>query len=577
VSLPLDSTSTIIDCLEHYARIRGDERAYIFLSDGETEEMELSYADLQRRSQALASELRKYGLSGQTVLLLYPAGLDFVIAFFACLYAGATAVPANLARNSRHFIRLRNIMQDSACRAILTQAALQEPIATNLAGAGINLNQVVILTENTEHATDVPETPDPIDPSGVAFIQYTSGSTGNPKGVVVTHAQLIANERAIQRSANLPEFMTGAGWLPQFHDMGLIGNLLQPLAIGGTYIFMSPLHFIQSPLRWMRMLSRYQAHASAAPCFALEMCVQATSDAPQEQWDLSALDTIFCGAEPIRQDVLDAFHRALAPFGLRDDVVKPCYGMAETTLMITGGLPHHAPRSLSVDRQQLTRGLARQLSDEALTQAIVCCGQPVRDHRILIVCPQHHTVCEDDTVGEIWCAGPSIASGYWRNSDESKRTFAAFTADGEGPFLRTGDLGFRHQDGIFVTGRIKEVMILRGRNYYPHDMEATVTEVFQQNRVRVQAAVFAERKSVGNSGVIAFVELPRRMAGATLEQLQQLLPLVRQRISQEHDLSLKDTLLLKHGSIPRTSSGKIQRLLCSELYQSGAIQALAAV
>ncbi|HLT63461.1 MAG TPA: AMP-binding protein, partial [Pseudohongiella sp.] len=353
--LPLDSAQTIIDCLEHYAGICADKDAYIFLPDGESQEVHLTYKRLHTRATALAEELQARNLSGKTVLLLYPAGLEFIVSFIACLYAGAIAVPANLARNSRHFVRLKNIMLDSNCAAVLTLPALTDTIENNLVLAGVDMRFIDIVSE-TDSGMRQSTNAFQVSSDGVAFIQYTSGSTGHPKGVVVTHANLIANERAIQQSSNLPEFMVGAGWLPQFHDMGLIGNLLQPLAVGGTYIFMSPLHFIQAPLRWIRMLSIYRAHASAAPCFALEMCVAAAKDGIDPDWDLSALGTIFCGAEPINQRILDRFQTCFAHIGMSADAVKPCYGMAETTLIIAGGLPVHAERSLKVDRDALQQG-----------------------------------------------------------------------------------------------------------------------------------------------------------------------------------------------------------------------------
>lgn len=576
MSLRLDRANTIIDCLEYYADICEDKDAYIFLTDGESQAVHMSYKQLHTRATALAQVLEARKLSGKTVLLLYPAGLEFLVSFIACLYAGAIAVPANLARNSRHFVRLKNIMLDSNCAAVLTLPTFQDTIRSNLALAGVDMQHIAIVSEE-DSAPQQSAAAFTVTPDAIAFIQYTSGSTGHPKGVIVTHANLIANERAIQQSSNLPEFMVGAGWLPQFHDMGLIGNLLQPMAVGGTYIFMSPLHFIQAPLRWIKMLSTYRAHASAAPCFALEMCVAAAKDGIDPNWDLSAMGTIFCGAEPINQRILERFQTCFAHIGMPADAVKPCYGMAETTLIISGGLPSEAERSLKIDRDALQCGNVvlqdNTTENEHKVQDIVCCGTPVNGHEIIVVCPETQQICLDNAIGEIWCRGPSITTGYWQKPEATAHTFHAFTACGQGPWLRTGDLGFKHKDGLYVTGRIKEIMILRGKNHYPHDIENTINTVFANHNMKVQTAVFMEHESSSQAGIVAIAELPRRVDDQAVELFQKLTHLARQHVSQEHDLLLKDTLIVKHGSIPRTSSGKVQRLLCARLYQSGDIQA----
>lgn len=576
--LPLDSAKTIIDCLEHYAATRGDEPAYIFVSDGDCQEHPITYRQLCYRAKKLALELRDRNLSGLTVLLLFPTGLEFIVAFLACLYSGAIAVPANLARNSHHFERLRRIILDSGAKAVLITPAFKELTRKGLAAAGVDLSGIELVCEDAgEEPTpndiaNLPLNAGSVDAESIAFVQYTSGSTGSPKGVVVSQSQLVANERAIQKTADFPEFMVGAGWLPQFHDMGLIGNLLQPLALGGTYIFMPPLHFIQAPLRWMNLLSRYKAIASAAPNFGLDMCVKALKSAGEQSWDLSQVSTIFCGAEPIRHTTLQQFNEAFGRYGLNASAVKPCYGMAETTLIIAGHRhrSESAAKSLNVDRAMLRQGaVALSSSDETVSQKIVCCGQAVEEHTVAIVNPETGEALEDNLIGEVWCTGPSIASGYWNNAHATQAMFRAITPSGKGPFLRTGDLGFLRNGELYITGRIKEMMIIRGKNYYPHDIETTVAEVFERIGLDVQVAVFSDDGALPEPGLMAYIELPRKAGAMDEAELQPLLRTVRQAVSEIHGVPLKDMLVVKHGAIPRTSSGKIQRTLCADLYRSG--------
>ncbi|PUA27839.1 MAG: hypothetical protein B0W54_15035 [Cellvibrio sp. 79] len=573
MSLPLDSAGSILACLEHYAAARANENAYVFLTDGEIHEQALTYNELRSRAQAMAGELTQRGLQDQAVLLLFPAGLDFVIAFFACLYAGTIAVPANLARNSHHYARLKQIIQDSNTQAVLTIPALKAATEKGLTTAGVDVAHIGILCEvdivnaaSRAHFQPVARTHQP------AFIQYTSGSTGNPKGVIVTHAQLVANERAIQRCSNLPEFANVGGWLPQFHDMGLIGTMLQPAALGGCYYFMSPLHFIQSPMRWIKLLSRCKAVATAAPNFALDMCVKAMRNGFDGDLDLSSLNTIFCGAEPVNQNTVSQFNSCFEPYGLHPDALKPCYGMAETTLIISGGIATGVAKYLTVNREALKTGVVSVVTEQdPESQHIVCCGAPVDGHVIKIVNPETFAVLDENAVGEIWCAGPSIAAGYWKNERATLDTFGAKTACGQGPFLRTGDLGFINRDGIFVTGRIKELMIIRGKNHYPHDIETTIAGVFAEKSMDVQVAVFANDEAAKVPGIVAYVELPRRGTALDAETFKQFVSTLRQAVNAVHDVQLKDVVAFKFGSIPRTSSGKTQRLACARLYTSGGI------
>jgi acyl-CoA synthetase (AMP-forming)/AMP-acid ligase II len=568
--LPLDLAATILDCLEHYATVIPDARAYTFLVNGEDQERVLSYRELQTRAKVVGNALRCLGLSKKAVLLLFPSGLDFIVAFFGCLYAGAVAVPANLARNSHHYSRLRQIIRDSQSMATLTTNDLRGSVQDGLLSAGVDTVEVPVLTE-AAFVTHVAEKHDNFEvpmPADLAFLQYTSGSTGQPKGVMITHAQLIANERAIQRSTGLPEHLKGGGWLPQFHDMGLIGATLQPVALGGHYVFLSPLHFIQRPLRWLQMLSRYQCAASAAPNFALEMCVKAGADLQTPSMDLSRLDTIFCGAEPVSAQTLSKFEARFSSNGLQPNTVKACYGLAEATLMVSGGL---APveRTMSLDRSAVDAGRVINATDHTRVMSVVCCGTPIVDHQTIIVDPSDGRILTERQIGEIWFSGPSVASGYWRNPGSTAATFQAKTACGQGPYMRTGDLGFLCDDGLFITGRIKELMIIRGRNVYPHDIEATLAEAMVTVS-EVQAAVFAAGSAEAPE-VVAFLELPRKNRLDFVQNVPDIVSTVRHAVTKVHDVHLHHVYFVLHGTIPRTSSGKTQRSQCVSIYASGEI------
>lgn len=566
--LPLDSAHSILECLEHYARECPEDRAYTFLVDGEGQEIVLTYADLRQRALMYGQHLRDCGLSQKSVLLIFPSGLDFIVAFFACAYAGAVSVPANMARNSHHYTRLRQIIKDSEAQAVLTTKGLRKSVLEGLLSAGLDTSKVRGFCESDAQISDFAVTLP--NQEQLAFLQYTSGSTGDPKGVMITHAQLVANERAIRSSAGLPEHLVGAGWLPQFHDMGLIGATLQPVALGGHYVFMSPLHFLQRPLRWLRMISQYRAVATAAPNFALELCSKAQVDWNNPGFDLSTLSTIFCGAEPVSANAVERFELKFSGSGLRRGVIKPCYGLAEATLMVSGGIAPSNLRTLTVNRDALASGSVELLGDLAqVTQEITCCGQPVQAHRVVIVDPTTRHILSDGRVGEVWVSGQSVAAGYWRNPAATMEAFKALTAYGEGPFLRTGDLGFFHGGGLFITGRIKELIIFRGRNIYPHDIEESILKIIKIFD-NPQVAVFAADSADGFD-VVAYIELPRRSKAITETEFIDLSKMIRSTIAQIHDLQLRDIYFLSSGKIPRTSSGKIQRSRCAAMYLSNEI------
>lgn len=581
----LDTADTILDCIDHYAHSQPAARAAIFVADGDAREETIDHGELQRRARALAAALIRHGVADAPVVLLYHSGIDFLIGFFACLYAGAPAVPANVPRNHRRFDRLRLILTDAGSRAVLTTDDVVASMPEGLNAEALGLQ---VLTESAVTDADVAAAADVrrATPEGIAFLQYTSGSTGAPKGVMVTHGQLLANLRAIRDTGAFPEFFCAGGWLPQFHDMGLVGMSLSPIAMGGQVAFISPLHFLQRPLRWLRLIHRYRIRISPAPNFALDLLGRVPREHIPADLDLSSLWGLYCGAESVRSQTLARFHATYAPFGLAEDAVKPCYGLAEATLIVSGGATAPEHRLLHVDRKALEEGRALPVSanggeaDDANeggtegAQSVVCCGSVVPGHRLIVVDPDTGARRADGEVGELWFSGPSTASGYWRNEAATAATFGAVSPDCEGAFMRTGDLGFMHDDRVYVTGRIKELIIIRGRNYYPTDLESTIVEAAGEENAKIAASVAAvfATDDPNAAAVNAVFELPRGLPADAVDR-EAILRCARNAVMKAHDLTVKDLIVVEQGGIPRTSSGKLQRGKCAEMHRKGVFAA----
>ncbi|MBD3560349.1 amino acid adenylation domain-containing protein, partial [Planktothrix sp. FACHB-1355] len=427
----------------------------------------------------------------------------------------------------------------------------------------------------------------PIKGENLAFLQYTSGSTATPKGVMVSHQNILHNQRLIQTAFGHTEESIVVGWLPLFHDMGLIGNVLQPLYLGIPCILMSPMAFLQRPVRWLQAISRYKATTSGGPNFAYDLCVKQISDEQKANLDLSSWSVAFNGAEPIRAETLHNFANAFASCGFRPEAFHPCYGMAETTLIVSGGLKENAPKIQSIESAALQQNRVVTIDLENTScQNIVSCGQPLKDTQVVIVRPDSLTRCQPDEVGEIWVAGGSVTQGYWHRLEETKRTFHAYLTDSRQDdcsqdsrqdacstrtFLRTGDLGFLHEGELFVTGRLKDLIIIRGRNYYPQDIE----QIAQQSHPGLQAgssAAFAV-EIAGEERLAVALEVKRTY----LRNLnsEEIIAAIRGAIAENYELPVCAVLLLKTGSIPKTSSGKIKRQACRLGFLEGSLDVVA--
>jgi amino acid adenylation domain-containing protein len=560
----------LIEVLRARASAQPDRLAYLFLQNGEEEEARLTYGELDLRARALAARLQERGTAGGRALLLYPPGLEFIAAFFGCLCAEVVAVPAYPPRPGRGLDRLGAILADARPSVVLTTSALLERLRGGLAAAP-ELAGVEWL------ATDGSEAADPalaakwreprIDPGALAFLQYTSGSTASPKGVMVSHGNLLHNERMIQQAFGQSEDSVVVGWLPLYHDMGLIGTVLQPLWAGATCILMAPLAFLQRPARWLRAISRWGGTTSGGPDFAYALCVQRISAEERAGLDLSRWSVAFNGAEPVRAETMDRFAAAFAANGFRREAFFPCYGLAEGTLFVAGGGPGAGPAVRSVVAAELEAHRVVHAEADAIgSRSLVSCGRAWMEQRIEIVDPESGTPCAAGRVGEIWVSGPSVARGYWGQLEATERAFGARLPDGTGPFLRTGDLGFVDGGELFVTGRLKDLIILRGRNLYPHDVERTVEHSHPALRPGGGAAFSVDEDGAERLVVVHEVE---RRAGADVETVAAA---VRAAVAAEHEAQVHAVVLLKAGSLPRTSSGKTRRNACRQGWLAGTLE-----
>jgi amino acid adenylation domain-containing protein len=561
---------TLAGVLRTRAAERPNQLAFTFLADGEIETERWTYAELDARATAIAAALAESVRPGERALLLFPPGLDFIAAFFGCLYAGVVAVPAYPPRpNDRSQSRLRSIARDAEPKAALTTSAIlvgvEGPkgllaIAPEL--AGLRWLPTDALGSWTGGAGR--ELPEP-DPGSVAFLQYTSGSTAAPKGVMVTQANLVHNERMISAAFEQDEESVVVGWLPLYHDMGLIGNVLQPLHSGGRCVLMSPVSFLQKPLRWLAAISRYRATTSGGPNFAYELCARKIGPEAKEGLDLSSWRVAYNGAEPVRAETLERFAEAFEPCGFRRGAFYPCYGLAEATLFVTGGEQGRFPRVEAVDAAALERHEVEPAPRESPTaRLLVSCGRASMGQKVAVVDPEAGVELPPGMVGEIWVSGPSVARGYWKQDEATERDFNAFLLgareSGEGPYLRTGDLGFFSDGELFVTGRLKDLIILRGRNHYPQDIELTAERSHPDLRPGNGAAFSVEVG--GEERLVVAHEVERRRR----EGLEEVAEAVRRAVAEEHEVTVHEVVLLRVGTLPKTSSGKVQRRLCRELY-----------
>jgi acyl-CoA synthetase (AMP-forming)/AMP-acid ligase II len=566
---------SLIHLLSERSVRQSRDTAYTFCLDGEGNSISLTYQELDRKARKLGSVLQQLGLTGERALLMYPSGLDFIIGFLGCLYAGVIAVPAYPPRRNQSLDRLQAIVADCQAREVLTTTNIWQSLERSLSHYPELTSLQWLATDNLVNHFSPHWQPPNINEDSLAFLQYTSGSTGTPKGVMVSHGNLIHNSRQIYQSFGHHSGSRGLVWLPPYHDMGLIGGIIQPIYGGFPITLMSPVDFLQKPFRWLDAISKYQVTTSGGPNFAYDLCVRKVTPEQLASLDLSSWEVAFTGAEPVRAETLTAFAEKFAPCGFRKEAFYPCYGMAEATLFISGGGKYQAPVIKKVEEEALAehRGILakeRRIGIGKPTKTLVSCGRAWGGQKIFIVDPDTLMTCPTGQVGEIWVSGASVAKGYWNQPDKTVATFHAYLQDtGEGPFLRTGDLGFLQEDGeLFVTGRIKDIIIIRGRNHYPQDIERTVEQAHPALKSSSGAAFAVE--VTGEEKLVIVQEVERTYLKRIA--IQEVIGNIRQSLTVQHGLQVYEVALIKPGSLPKTSSGKTQRFLCRSKFLAGQLE-----
>ncbi|UCJ13788.1 MAG: aminotransferase class I/II-fold pyridoxal phosphate-dependent enzyme [Phormidium sp. PBR-2020] len=559
--------ATLVDILEFRAREQPKQTAFTFLVDGEAETNTVNYEELNLRSKVIAAHLQKYASPGERALLLYPSSLEFIEAFLGCLYAKVIAIPVYPPKRNQKISRLEAIIDDSDAKVVLTLESRIGSIQKHF-DKSPKLTQIACIATNKIKNEEVLSWKSPdFDLSTIAFLQYTSGSTGNPKGVVVDHANLLHNLNYIQTAFQLTSETVSVSWLPVFHDMGLIDGILEPIYTGFHGVLMSPETFVSKPIRWLKAISKYRATHCGSPNFGYALCLEKISSDERNSLDLGSWVTAYNGAELIRFEVLKRFAEFFKPCNFKFEFFYPCYGMAETTLMVSGGLVRDRPPCVTLQNDDLKQNRVviapANSTNSTNTSHFVGCGRAWLDTQIVIVDPETFKQVSSDRIGEIWVKSPSVARGYWNQPEKTKETFEAYLQDTkEGPFLRTGDLGFIKFNELFITGRIKDLIVIRGRNYYPQDIEFTVEKCHVSLRGNSGAAFAVEID--GEEKLIVIQEVKREYIRKI--KIDEVKRHIRRAVSTEHEIQVYDIVLIKTASIAKTSSGKIQRSLCKQKY-----------
>lgn len=569
--------STIVELLRYRAQHQSDGHAYTFLIDGKTPSEPLSYGELDRQARAIAALFQKYNAKGERALLLYPQGLEVLAAFCGCLYAGVIAIPVpppESGRLKRTLPRLRSIVKDANATFALTTANILGLIET-VKDEFPEFDQMRWIDTDTVDLSLAEQWVDPeVDKDILAYLQYTSGSTAIPKGVMLSHFNLMHHCKYLKKACGYDADSVSVTWMPYFHDYGLVEGMMVPLYNGTPCYLMSPFAFIKRPVQWLRNMTKYRGTHSQAPNFAYDLCIRRVKEKDLAELDLSSWQAAGNAAEPINPRVMEKFVEIFSQCGFSWEAFAPSYGLAEYTLLVSTSPKETKPVIAAVDAASIERNKIVDAKPDQTTgvRYIAGCGQRVCETNIAIVNPVSLTRCAPDEVGEVWVSDPSMAQGYWQRTEETKETFQAYLQDtNEGPFLRTGDLGFLKDGELFITGRIKDLIIVRGTNHYPQDLEWSVQHLNSVFRPDYGAAFSIEDN--GEEQLVIVQEVERRSGEIDSEQL---LGDIRQEIAEQHEIMTYAIVLAKPGTILKTASGKIQRRACRQNFLDGTINIVSA-
>jgi acyl-CoA synthetase (AMP-forming)/AMP-acid ligase II len=558
---------TLVDALrERAAQDQGHGYRFVTAAGGVADSM--SFAEVERRARDVAAEISVVAPPGARAVMLYPPGLEFIVAFFGALYAGVAPVPVlppGVGDMRGGLRRLEQVVADADPAVVLTTGALLA--ARDAAGLVVSPAARWLGTDEVGQGRGAGWEPPRVLADDVALVQYTSGSTAEPRGVVVRHRQLLANLEAIRVSMGATADCTAVGWVPSFHDMGLVGFILEALYAGFSSYLLAPQDFLRRPALWLEIISRFGGVIGGGPNFGFELCTRRVTDSELAGVDLSSWRVAFSGAERIRLDVLRRFGARFGPSGFSPRALYPCYGLAEASLFVSGVRRDGGAAGAWVDRQGLEDGQARSAEPGAPEAVeVASCGQPAAGQRVIVVDGDTARPADPGTVGEVWVAGPSIASGYWRRPQESGEVFRATLATGEGPFLRTGDLGFVRDGELYLTGRLKELMIVHGRNIYPTDVEDVAQAVADCLRPGCGASFLAD----GDSSDLVIVQ---ETSEADVGELRRLALEVRRAVHDRLNVPVADVVFIRPRTVAKTSSGKLRRRACRGDYLAGRLDA----
>jgi len=573
----LSKYATLVDRLRWLANDRSDAVAIKFMPDGMTLDSEMSYAELDRSARRFAAQLQKQNLSEQRIVLMLPTGLDYLIAFFGCLYAGAIAIPSYPPRPNRSLARLESIVTDAKPAAIIVNGSnLKNTELLEFLTTGPDspkLQSVEFMSEGDAERWVEPV----IDRGSLAMLQYTSGSTSTPKGVMVSHGNVLSNCQMLIDALKPTRDTIGLSWLPLFHDMGLIGGALTPILVGFPIILMNFESFLMRPLRWLQAISNHRVSWSLGPNFAYDQCVKKVTVAQREELDLSSWQVALIGAETVRGNTLEVFSRTFSNNGFNLKAFYPCYGLAEATLFVAGGARDTAPSFYQPGTSSTT-----DKPSASTKTTLVSCGWPRLQEKVMIVDTVTAIPCSPGIVGEIWVTGPNIAMGYWQKTETTQTTFRAELVGDDRQYLRTGDLGFQFDNELYVTGRLKNMMVVAGRNIHLEDVEHTVISSQPESRLGGCAAFCIDKNL--DQLLVLIVEIDRavikdirqnKTADETLAFAGELERSISTAIVQQHDTAVHDIIFVRAGEISKTSSGKTQHYVCREKYLAGELASTA--